>query len=302
VATPTRRSAHTPQTADRCEPLAEPGCDRLVELREQVAVASSVTLIDEWPIRTWIAFGCAPSAIARATLVCLRSWNRHASPTASSAGLKWCCQKLDEINGLPARFGNTSESRPGTVNRSTCSARIAAVSREIVIDRIPAAVHPPVDPVGASWERCGSETRGCGGIQRSLTGPAGHTEKVGLTWWYTRSGCWREVREIPRGQGERASRRAADHRLSGFGFTVTGEDDPTVHTPRYSHGASWPADHSRVDPSTSVSRNVTAPSGSPPSCRESKNWPASWQTPPASPTDADAPAAQASLWKRDGRG
>ncbi|PLS76828.1 MAG: hypothetical protein CYG61_00025 [Actinobacteria bacterium] len=41
---------------------------------------------------------------------------------------------------MPALFGNTSESRPATVGRSTCWARMAAVSREIVIDRRPAAV------------------------------------------------------------------------------------------------------------------------------------------------------------------
>lgn len=31
---------------------------------------------------------------------------------------------------------------------------------------------------GACGEHAGSETRGCGGIQGSMTGPAGHTEKV----------------------------------------------------------------------------------------------------------------------------
>lgn len=84
------KSAGRPQSADGCQPLAETYGDRLVELREQVAVAVQrhgdrrVTQ----PMRVWIAFGCAPSAIARATLVWRKSWNRQVSPTESRAGLK----------------------------------------------------------------------------------------------------------------------------------------------------------------------------------------------------------------------
>jgi hypothetical protein len=64
----------------------------------------------------------------------------QAKPAVRSPGWKWCCQKLEEMSGLPTVFGNTSESGPGTATRSMCSARISAVSGDIVIERMPAAV------------------------------------------------------------------------------------------------------------------------------------------------------------------
>ena len=51
---------------------------------------SSVTVIDEWPMRDWIAFGCAPAAMANATLVWRRSWRRQFTPAFGFATVqKW---------------------------------------------------------------------------------------------------------------------------------------------------------------------------------------------------------------------
>ena len=92
---------------------------------------SSVTLIDEWPIRDWIAFGCAPAAIASATLVCRRSWNRHDTAAAACALEKWCVRKLDDDSGLPAALANTSASGPGCAKRSRWAASSEAVNGEM---------------------------------------------------------------------------------------------------------------------------------------------------------------------------
>ena len=48
-----------------------------------------------WPMRTWIAFGWAPDAIASATLVWRRSWNRHFTPAAASAFFQAWLWKLE---------------------------------------------------------------------------------------------------------------------------------------------------------------------------------------------------------------
>ena len=73
--------------------------DRLVELGEEVAVAVERDGDRAWPMRAWIAFGWAPSAMARATLVWRRSWNRHETPAARWACLKWWVRKLDDDSG-----------------------------------------------------------------------------------------------------------------------------------------------------------------------------------------------------------
>ena len=52
-----------------------------------------------------MAFGWAPAAIARATLLCRRSWNRHDTPDARWARAKWLFQKLAAAMGFPAAFG-----------------------------------------------------------------------------------------------------------------------------------------------------------------------------------------------------
>jgi hypothetical protein len=41
-----------------------------------------VIVIEAWPIRAWIAFGWAPDAMDRATLVWRSSWNRHDRPAS----------------------------------------------------------------------------------------------------------------------------------------------------------------------------------------------------------------------------
>src|SRR4051794_22136898 len=101
---------------------------------------SSVMLIDEWPIRDWMALGCAPAAIANATLVWRRSWKRHAIPARACARAKWLDKKLDDDSGLPAPFVNTSASGVVFVIMSKCPDSNPAVNGEIVIDRTPADV------------------------------------------------------------------------------------------------------------------------------------------------------------------
>src|SRR3546814_14852174 len=96
--------------------------------------------MEEWPIRDWSAFGCAPAAMARATLVWRRSWKRHDTPAAVRALAKWLERKLDEDSGLPAPFAKTSSSGPGFAWRSRWAPRSDAVKGAMVIDRTPAAV------------------------------------------------------------------------------------------------------------------------------------------------------------------
>lgn len=122
-------------------------------------------MIEEWPILVWMAFGWAPSAMARATLVCLRSWNRHDRPAARSALEKWCCQKLDEINGLPTVFPNTSPSGPGATNRSMCSLRRSAVTGDTVIERNEAGVF------GSYLSHCPPPSRTSCSVTRTLRRP-----------------------------------------------------------------------------------------------------------------------------------
>ena len=101
---------------------------------------SSVTLIDEWPMRDWIAFGWAPAAMASATLVCRRSWNRHDTPAG--------CLRFGEVVSQEARrrqriarcIGEHQGIGPGCANDSMWAASSEAVNGEIVIERTPAAV------------------------------------------------------------------------------------------------------------------------------------------------------------------
>ena len=77
-----------------------------------------------------IAFGWAPDAIARATLVWRRSWNRHFTPAAASAFFQAWIWKLECCSGVPAVVVNTSSSL-STVR----SARWPSSSSAVLLER-----------------------------------------------------------------------------------------------------------------------------------------------------------------------
>src|SRR6478752_4088877 len=90
-------------------------------------------------MRTWMALGWAPAAMARATLVWRRSWKRQSTPAFAFASFQKWVWKLEWISGVPVVVWNTSVSGPGS-RSARSSLSIAAVLDEIVIERMPADV------------------------------------------------------------------------------------------------------------------------------------------------------------------
>jgi hypothetical protein len=84
-------------------------------------------------MRSCLAFGCAPLAIARATDVCRRSWHRRSGRLIfSRAFFHLCDVKLDRWGGFPRVLTNTRPFGPGLGSLGKLSfEHLAEKSREV---------------------------------------------------------------------------------------------------------------------------------------------------------------------------